>query len=60
MSLGRRRSLAAIACGLLAAPLAAWAQSVKKPWRIGYLGGGSRERLVHVVEALESGLRDLG
>jgi putative ABC transport system substrate-binding protein len=46
--------------GLLAAPLVAETQPAAGVWRIGYLGGGSRDRLAHVVEALESGLRDLG
>ena len=46
--------------GLFAAPLGAGAQPAGRVWRIGYLGGGSREKLVHLVEALESGLRDLG
>jgi putative ABC transport system substrate-binding protein len=50
---------------LLFAPLAAEAQPAKlqpaeRVWRIGYLGGGSRERIAHLVDALESGLRDLG
>jgi putative ABC transport system substrate-binding protein len=36
------------------------AQQPERVWRVGYLGGGSRERLVHLVSALEAGLRDLG
>src|SRR5262249_45709552 len=45
---------------VVAVPLAAEAQQAGKVWRIGILSGGSRERLVPVYEALESGLRDLG
>jgi putative ABC transport system substrate-binding protein len=56
----RRTFLGTLAGGLLAAPLAAEAQSAERVWRIGYLGGGSRKPLVPLVEALESGLRELG
>jgi len=45
---------------LIGVPLVAEAQQAERVWRIGYLGGGSRERLLPEVQALESGLRDLG
>ena len=56
----RSAVLATLAIGITLALLTAELQPAERVWRIGYLGGGSRERLVHVVEALESGLRDLG
>src|SRR5262245_20666455 len=56
----RSAVLATLAIGITFALLTAELQPAERVWRIGYLGGGSRERLVHVVEALESGLRDLG
>ena len=56
----RRVFIGTVASGLFAAPLAGQAQPAARVWRIGYLGGGSRERLLPEVQALESGLRDLG
>jgi len=44
---------------LIATPLAAEAPAAKV-WRIGYLSGASRERVAHLVGALEGGLRNLG
>lgn len=47
---------------VVVALLPAEAQPAHRVWRIGYLGGASREPLVQmgVVEAFESGLRDRG
>ena len=59
-SLGRRRFLAAIAGGLLAAPLAAEAQSPGKLYRIGFLSGGSAVAARPLVEQFRQGLRELG
>jgi putative ABC transport system substrate-binding protein len=50
--------LAAIAVSLLAAPLTAWAQPVKKPWRIGYLSGGSSQVMAPYVATFREGLRN--
>jgi len=52
--------MAAIAGGILGAPLAAWAQPVKKPWRIGYLSGGSSPVMAPYVAAFHEGLRNRG
>ena len=56
----RSAVLATLAIGITFALLTAELQPAERVWRIGYLGGGSRERLAPLVEALESGLRDLG
>lgn len=56
----RRTFLAGTGAGLLAAPLAAWAQQVKKPWRIGYLSGGSSPAMAPYVAAFREGLRNRG
>jgi putative ABC transport system substrate-binding protein len=56
----RSAVLATLAIGITLALLTAELQPAERVWRIGYLGGGSRDRLVPLVEALESGLRDLG
>ena len=56
----RSAVLATLAIGIIVALLTAELQPAERVWRIGYLGGGSRERLAPLVEALESGLRDLG
>jgi putative ABC transport system substrate-binding protein len=55
----RRAFLAALARGLLAAPLAAGAQQAAKIARIGYLSG-SLAAGPHLPEAFRQGLRDLG
>ena len=61
MSLGRRRFLAAIAGGLLVAPLAAQGQQTGKVWRIGFLGDGPRADRVEIsLEPFRGGLRELG
>jgi ABC-type uncharacterized transport system substrate-binding protein len=56
----RRAFMAAIAGGLLAAPLAAGAQQPIRVWRIGFLGPGSYSSGDPRVEALRLGLRELG
>src|SRR5262245_32314240 len=53
----RRRFMAAIAGGLLAAPLAAEAQQPGKVYRIGWLATGP---ILDNLEAFRSGLRALG
>src|SRR5215468_1892789 len=58
--LGRRRFMAALGGGLLAAPLAAGAQPTKKVSRIGLLGGGSAAAIAGRIDAFRQGLRDLG
>src|SRR5262249_49097129 len=57
---GRRRFMAALACGFLAAPLAAEGQPAGKVARIVCLLGAAREQTSHLVKAFEDGLRDLG
>jgi ABC-type uncharacterized transport system substrate-binding protein len=56
----RRAFMAAIAGGLLAAPLATQAQQPGKVHRIGYLGVTTAFAHARYVEALRLGLRDLG
>jgi len=56
----RRAFIAAVATGLLAAPLAARAQQAVKVWRIGYLDQGSASGNGPYFEAFRHGLRDLG
>ena len=56
----RRTFLAGTGAVLLAAPLSAWAQPVKKPWRIGYLSGGSSPVMAPYVAAFREGLRNRG
>ena len=56
----RRTFLGTLAGGLLAAPLAAEAQSAGKVARIGYLVGASLSLSPHLHEAFRQGLRDLG
>src|SRR5215471_6408052 len=58
--LGRRRFMAAIVGGLLAAPLDAEAQQAGKVYRIGYLSGGSAVAARSSLEQFRSGLRELG
>ena len=56
----RRRFLAMVDGGLLAAPLATHAQQPGKVHRIGYLGAATASSYARHVEALRLGLRDLG
>jgi putative ABC transport system substrate-binding protein len=56
----RRTFVGVIAGGLLAAPLAAEAQSAGKVYRIGYLSSGSASSNPHVIEAFRQGLQELG
>jgi putative ABC transport system substrate-binding protein len=56
----RRTFMGLVSGGLLAAPLTAWAQPVKKPWRIGYLSGGSSPVMAPYVAAFREGLRNRG
>jgi hypothetical protein len=43
----------ALAVSLTLAPLATRTQQPEKVSRVGYLGGGSRERVAHLVSTLE-------
>jgi putative tryptophan/tyrosine transport system substrate-binding protein len=57
----RRRDFVAFFAGAAALrPLVARAQPATKVWRIGYLGFGPASSWTSEVEALRSGLRDLG
>ncbi|MGH3481447.1 MAG: ABC transporter substrate binding protein, partial [Nocardioidaceae bacterium] len=56
----RRRFLATIAGGLLAAPLAAGAQQRGKAWRVGFLSGGARPPDSAPPLALRQALHELG
>ena len=56
----RRAFIGTLTGGILAAPLAAEAQPVKKPWRIGYLSGGSSPVMAPYVAAFREGLRNRG
>jgi hypothetical protein len=55
----RRTFLATATGGLLAAPLAAWAQQVGKVYRVGFVWD-SPAVWPHALEAFRQGLRDLG
>jgi putative ABC transport system substrate-binding protein len=56
----RRTLLALVGAAALAAPLASFAQTRAKPWRIGFLSSESPASYRSRVEALKSGLRDFG
>jgi putative ABC transport system substrate-binding protein len=57
----RRRDFITLLSGAAAtSPLATRAQQSQKMWRIGYLGFGPASSWTSEVEALRSGLRDLG
>ena len=56
----RRAFLGTLAGGLLAAPLAVWAQQPAKVHQIGYLSYGSHAESAHRVAALRMGLQDHG
>jgi putative ABC transport system substrate-binding protein len=55
-----RRQFIRLAGAATAWPVVARAQQSKKVWRIGYLGFGPASSWTSEVEALRSGLRDLG
>jgi len=56
----RRTFLTGTGAMLFAAPLAVWAQAVKKSWRIGYLSGGSSQVMAPDVATFREGLRNRG
>ena len=56
----RRAFLSGLAATIVMAPLAAGAQQPGKVYRIGFLGVGSAAGYVNEVQAVRSGLRDLG
>jgi len=58
--LGRKRFMAALAGGLLAAPLAIEARQTTKVTPIGYLSGPSLSANAARIEAFRQGLRELG
>jgi putative ABC transport system substrate-binding protein len=58
--LDRRRFIAALTGGLLAAPLAAEAQQTGKVYRIGFLGNSTAALEANLVGPFREGLRDLG
>src|SRR5262249_36307552 len=60
LRLERRRFMAALAGGLLAAPLVAEAQPRGKVWRIGFAGLLTREQIMPWFRELEAGLREHG
>ena len=55
----RRLFLGTLACGLLAAPLAAEAQQTGKVYRVGFLSNGWSTTSPQVVAAFRQGLREL-
>ncbi len=55
-----RRTFIGTLAGLIAAPLAAEAQQTTKVYRIGFLGPSSASGQVNRVEALRTGLLELG
>jgi len=55
----RRLFLGTLACGLLAAPLAAEAQQTGKVYRVGFLSNGWSTASPQVVAAFRQGLREL-
>jgi len=56
----RRKLLISLGASALAAPLAAFAQQRGKVWRIGFLGAASASGMARRMDALRTGLRDLG
>jgi putative ABC transport system substrate-binding protein len=56
----RRTFISSATLGLLAAPLAAEAQSERKVWRIGFVEAGSASVNRHFLDAFRQGLADLG
>jgi putative ABC transport system substrate-binding protein len=58
--ISRRAFIGGLAVGLLAAPLAAWAQQAGKVYRIGMLETRSPELNAANIDAFRQGLRELG
>ena len=57
----RRRDVIALLGGAAAAwPLAARAQQPGKVWRIGFLAGGQRAAVFHILAGFPQGMRELG
>jgi len=56
----RREFIGTIACGLLAAPLAAEAQPAGKVYRIGFLGNSTEAMEANLVGPFREGLRERG
>ena len=57
---GRPLVVVAVALAVFVAPLAADAQQPKRVYRIGYLQPSPREATLHMLKALEEGLRERG
>jgi putative ABC transport system substrate-binding protein len=55
----RRRDFI-VGLGAVAWPLAARAQQADRLWRIGFIGGASRESTSELWPGIPQGLRDLG
>ncbi len=56
----RRLFLGGLAAGIIAVPLAAYAQEAQKVWRIGFLEAGAPAANQHFLKAFRGGLRELG
>ncbi len=57
---GRPLVIVVVALAVFLAPLASDAQQPGKVYRIGYLGPSLRESILHLLKALEEGLRERG
>jgi putative ABC transport system substrate-binding protein len=55
----RRKLVMALGAGTLAAPFGSFAQSARKPRRIGFLSGGSIESNVVLLDAFRAGMTEL-
>ena len=58
--MNRRRFIANLGLGFLAAPLAAGAQPAGKVYRVGYLSAASPEAYEHLIQAFLRGLKERG
>ncbi len=58
--MNRRTFLCGLTLGTLVAPFAGQAEQAGKVPRVGALALHSREQLAHIVDGVESGLRDQG
>jgi putative tryptophan/tyrosine transport system substrate-binding protein len=56
----RRRAFLTLLGGAAAWPLAARAQQAGKVWRIGFLAGGQRAAVSHILAGFPQGMRELG